>query len=136
MITLLSCPGDTIKEHLEHIKMSPEELAGKLGMPLTHITGLLEGKFCLTKLIAHALEAILGPPAIFWLNLEENYKKQDLEGFINNVCLSYRHDYGLLTPEEQKAVRFGLGEWLHAMSNNLPIGHSLRNIFQQLEDRI
>ena len=33
---------------------------------------------------------------------------------ITSACLSYRHDYGVLSPEEQKMVRFEAVEWLRA----------------------
>jgi hypothetical protein len=33
---------------------------------------------------------------------------------IESACLSFRHDYGLMTPPEQKALRFYATEWLAA----------------------
>lgn len=38
--------------------------------------------------------------------------------FINNVCLSYDHSFGLMTEEEQKKIRFECKEWMRAISNN------------------
>lgn len=38
--------------------------------------------------------------------------------FIDNVCLSYRHDFGLLSEEEKKKVRFECEEWFRAIRNN------------------
>lgn len=38
--------------------------------------------------------------------------------FINNVCISYRHDFGLMTKEEQEIVRFECKEWMRAIINN------------------
>jgi len=40
--------------------------------------------------------------------------------FINNVCLSYRHDFGLLSEKEQNHIKFELKEWFRAINNNLP----------------
>lgn len=33
---------------------------------------------------------------------------------INSACLSYRHDFGLLTEEEQNRMRIEAKEWLRA----------------------
>jgi len=38
--------------------------------------------------------------------------------FITNVCLSYRHDYGLLNEEGKKKVEFECKEWMRAIVNN------------------
>ena len=38
--------------------------------------------------------------------------------FINNVCLSYDHSFGLMTEDEQKRLRFECKEWMRAISNN------------------
>lgn len=40
------------------------------------------------------------------------------EDFITNVCLSYRHDYGLLGANERNLIRFECKEWLRAIVNN------------------
>ncbi len=40
--------------------------------------------------------------------------------FIDNVCLSYRHDFGLLNEDEQNKVRFECKEWMRAIKNNEP----------------
>lgn len=40
------------------------------------------------------------------------------EKFIFNVCLSYRHDFGLLPKEEQDTLIFECKEWMRAIKNN------------------
>ena len=40
--------------------------------------------------------------------------------FIDNVCLSYRHDFGLLSEDEQDKVRLECKEWMRAIKNNEP----------------
>lgn len=54
---------------------------------------------------------------------EELIKKLDElmndDKFIFNICLSYRNDYGLLSPEEQKTLRFEAKEWMRSLINNL-----------------
>ena len=47
--------------------------------------------------------------------LEDKFKD---DNFINNVCLSYKHDYGLLSLEEKEKIKFECKEWLRAILNN------------------
>ena len=37
-----------------------------------------------------------------------------------NACMSYRHDFGLLTYAEQRAIEFEAREWLRAWGHTLP----------------
>lgn len=63
------------------------------------------------------------------LDFAEMYHKQALrihdvmarfsnENFITNVCLSFRHDYGLMSANERNILRFECKEWLRAIVNN------------------
>jgi len=38
---------------------------------------------------------------------------------INNMCLSYRHDFGLMTEKEQASLRFEAREWYRAIYSNI-----------------
>ncbi len=38
--------------------------------------------------------------------------------FIDNVCLSYRHDFGLMAEQDRQMLRFECKEWMRAISNN------------------
>jgi hypothetical protein len=38
--------------------------------------------------------------------------------FIDNVCLSYRHDFGLMAEQDKQRLRFECKEWMRAISNN------------------
>lgn len=50
---------------------------------------------------------------------KENIEKLFLDWtFINNVCLSFRHDYGLLDDYDRNAIRFECREWFRAILNN------------------
>lgn len=37
---------------------------------------------------------------------------------IDNMCISYRHDFGLMKKEQQDRLRFECKEWLRAYENN------------------
>jgi len=76
---LLSCPGDTIQEHIDAIGMSQAELAERLGRSVPKLNELIKGKAPITKDTATKLEYVLGIPAGFWLNLESNYQVELLE---------------------------------------------------------
>lgn len=41
--------------------------------------------------------------------------------FLSNVCLSYRHDFGLLPPEVQCTLMNMCRRWIMAISNNLDL---------------
>lgn len=46
------------------------------------------------------------------------FEKSD---FIHNVCLSRRHDFGLMSEDKRKVLIFECKEWLRAIKNNLNI---------------
>lgn len=48
-----------------------------------------------------------------WDNLLEDKE------FLSNICLSYRHDFGLLEPEERAKLMFEAKEWLRSVLNNI-----------------
>ncbi len=73
---LLSCPGDTIQEHIDAIGMSQAELAERLGRSIPKLNELIKGKAPITKETATKLEYVLGIPANFWLNLERAYQDE------------------------------------------------------------
>lgn len=77
--SLLSCPGDTLQEHIDAIGMSQAELAERLGRSIPKLNELIKGKAPITKETATKLEYILGVPASFWLNLERQYQDELLE---------------------------------------------------------
>lgn len=77
--SLLSSPGDTIQEHIDHIGMSQAELAERLGRSIPKLNDLIKGKAPITKETAIKLEYVLGVKASFWLNLERTYQDELLD---------------------------------------------------------
>ena len=73
---LLSKPGDTILETIEHIKMSQVELAERMGKTPSKINDLISGKEPITRVTAFQLEKVLGIDAQFWLNREMLYREK------------------------------------------------------------
>ena len=42
------------------------------------------------------------------------------DSFIGNICLTYRHDFGLLNTDSKSMLIFQCKEWLNAIRKNLP----------------
>ena len=72
---LLSPPGDTIMETLDVLGMSQAELAVRIGRPKEKINDIIKGRQPITKSTAFKLEKVLGIPASFWLNRENEYRR-------------------------------------------------------------
>lgn len=71
---VVSPPGETLLEILEERGMSQAELAERAGRPKKTINEIIKGKAALTPETAIQLERILGTPASFWNNREQNYR--------------------------------------------------------------
>ncbi|MBP3255321.1 MAG: ImmA/IrrE family metallo-endopeptidase [Clostridia bacterium] len=72
----LVCPGETIKELLEVCNYTQQDLANKLCMELKTTNEILNGKAPITIETAIKLEKIFDVDALFWCNLEFNYRKK------------------------------------------------------------
>lgn len=70
-----SPPGDTLLEALEERGMSQAELANRTGRPKKTINEIVKGKAALTPETALQLEKVLGIPARFWNNREQQYRE-------------------------------------------------------------
>lgn len=73
---LLTKPGDTILETLEHLRMSQAQLAERMGKKPSKINDIISGKEPITINTALQLEKVLGIDAQFWLNRESNYREK------------------------------------------------------------
>lgn len=111
--SLLSCPGDSIQEHLDHIGMSQAELAERLGRSIPKLNELIKGKAPITKDTATKLEYVLGISAGFWLNLERTYQDELLEieqmehleqcqEWVSSFPLAKMKSFGLLPKTRKK----------------------------------
>jgi NTP pyrophosphatase (non-canonical NTP hydrolase) len=57
---------------------------------------------------------------------ENNWVPTDTE--TASACMSYRHDFGLLTPEERRMTIFKAREWLRAWMREMPRTPALRHV--------
>lgn len=70
----VSPPGETIRAILDEIGMSQAELARRMDRPPNKVNLIVQGKKGITADTALELENVLGLPASFWLNREQNYQ--------------------------------------------------------------
>lgn len=69
------CPGVTLRETLEALGMTQEELAGRTARPVKTINEIIKGKAAITPETALQLEKVFDVPARFWTGLEANYRE-------------------------------------------------------------
>ena len=75
MPDVVSPPGDTLIEILEERGMSQAELSERTGRPKKMINEIIKGKAAITPSTALQLERVLGAPASFWNDREQNYRE-------------------------------------------------------------
>lgn len=73
---VLSPPGDTLFDYLEHHKMTQAELARRMDRPMKTVNEIVKGKAAITPETALQLQHIVGLKAEFWLELERLHQLQ------------------------------------------------------------
>jgi HTH-type transcriptional regulator/antitoxin HigA len=68
-------PGESLLETLEVMGMSQAEFAERTGRPKKTINEIIRGKAAITPETALQFEKVLGVPASFWINREQNYQE-------------------------------------------------------------
>lgn len=69
-------PGELLKDDLQEIEVSLNELARSLRVPMNRISAIVNGKRAITVDTAMRLARYFGTSAQYWLNLQNAY---DLE---------------------------------------------------------
>ena len=67
-------PGETLADEIAARGMSQTDLAARLGRPVQVVNEIVRGTKSITDDTALGLEGVLGIPAKFWVNLEQNYR--------------------------------------------------------------
>jgi HTH-type transcriptional regulator/antitoxin HigA len=73
---LLSGPGESILETLEHLKMNQADLAERIGKTPSKVNDIISSKEPITMSTALLLEKVLGIDARFWINREALYREK------------------------------------------------------------
>ena len=68
-------PGEVLDEHIESIGMTQAELAERTGLTPKTINEIVNGKAPVTPETAVKFERVLGRPAHYWNNLEQQYQE-------------------------------------------------------------
>ena len=68
-------PGEILREEIEDRGITQTQLANEIGMKVSLLNELINGKRAVTVEYAMLFEAALGIDADFWLNLQANYNK-------------------------------------------------------------
>lgn len=68
-------PGEILREEIEDRGITQTQLAKEIGMRVSLLNEIINGKRAVTVEYAMLLEAALGIDADFWLNLQANYNK-------------------------------------------------------------
>jgi HTH-type transcriptional regulator/antitoxin HigA len=71
---VVSPPGETLLEAIEERGISQADLAQRMGRPKKTINEIIQGKTAITPDTALQLDRVLGIPARFWNNLEQQYR--------------------------------------------------------------
>ncbi|MDO9390460.1 MAG: HigA family addiction module antitoxin, partial [bacterium] len=106
-------PGETVKELLENRCMSQSDLASRADRPVKTINEIINGKAAITPETAIQFEKILGQPASFWLNLENNYREQiarlkeikslkEQEDILKSIPVRHMVEYGWIKQQQDK----------------------------------
>jgi len=67
-------PGSLILESLDSLGMTQRELGIRLGLTPKTINGIIKGRAPVPPRLAEALASVLGASAVFWLNMEAQYR--------------------------------------------------------------
>ena len=67
-------PGETLSDEIASRGISQTALAARLRQPVQVVDEIIHGKKAITDHTAIGLEKVLGIPAAFWVNLEQNYQ--------------------------------------------------------------
>jgi HTH-type transcriptional regulator / antitoxin HigA len=120
----VSPPGDTLLDVLEERGMSQVELAERTGRPRKTISEIINGKTAITPDTALQLERVLGVPAQFWSQREQNY--QDF--------LARQRERDRLEKQKEWAEKFPFKEmaklgWVEATKDKVERCQRLLNFF-------
>ena len=67
-------PGQTLARQLKAIRMSPIEVAKRIGVPNTRLYSIMDGRRSLTADTALRLGRFFNTSAEYWLNLQQEYE--------------------------------------------------------------
>ncbi|MFT5324190.1 MAG: HTH-type transcriptional regulator/antitoxin HigA [Planctomycetaceae bacterium] len=135
----VSPPGKTIADMLEDLGMSQAELARRLGRPSNKLNQIIKGTKAITADTALELESVLGLPASFWLNREQNYRlalseRERLERQTENAEIVRNFPYaemarhGWVQQHTSRVEKYRELLRFFAVAGNQPLEHTLDRV--------
>lgn len=120
----VSPPGDTLLDVLEERGMSQAELAERTGRPRKTINEIINAKTAITPDTALQLERVLGIPAQFWSQREQNYQDS----------LARQRERDRLEKQSEWADQFPFKDmvklgWVEATQDTIQQCQTLLNLF-------
>lgn len=70
----VSPPGETLLETIEELGISPGDWAQRISISNKEVDEIIAGKAHITEEVALKLEEVLGTPASFWINREQDHR--------------------------------------------------------------
>lgn len=117
-------PGDTLSETLELLGMTQADLARRMGRPRKTINEIIQGKAAITPETALQLELVLGTPASFWNNLEQQYQ-ETLARIAENGRLDQQADWLRKFPVADMCRK----QWVSQEDNSIKQTYTLLGFF-------
>ena len=83
-------PGQFLKRFMGEMELTPQEVAAKTRMPLSCVTGILEGRHAVSKREAKRLRRVVGMSTQFWLNVQYFYDEKHGAHTMSRECADCR----------------------------------------------
>ncbi|WP_061227201.1 ImmA/IrrE family metallo-endopeptidase [Leptospira interrogans] len=120
----VSEPSDTIIDILSKKQISFQEFSEQMSRPVDKINELLKGKIRIDKEIAEKLEIVLGPPANFWIERENQFQK-DFFLLESQKLENEKREWLTLIPVKEM-LKLG---WLTNFDNSIDVVEKCLNFF-------
>ncbi len=72
-------PGEILWEELKERKIKQKDFARQIALQPTYLSEIIRGKRDLNESVAYKIEAALGVPYYFWMNLQNSYTYNKLQ---------------------------------------------------------
>ncbi|TQE73419.1 ImmA/IrrE family metallo-endopeptidase [Leptospira noguchii] len=120
----VSEPSETIIDILAKKQISFQEFSEQMSRPVEKVNEILNGNIRIDKEIARQLELILGPPANFWIERENQF--QNDSSLLESIKLANEKKEWLKIIPVKEMLKLG---WLTSFDNSTDIVEKCLNFF-------
>ena len=79
-------PGEFLQDFMDELELTPQEVAAKSRLPMSCVTGILEGEHAISKREAKRLRRVVGMSIQFWLNAQDRYDEKHGAHTMSREC--------------------------------------------------